>query len=161
MFYMPLRAPMCHVPLCALTCPYMPLCAPTCPYIPLSTTTCHYYFTILIFTTMSHYVLLCTTMFYYPSLLATKHFYMLLCATINSNLYTSMYFQIINFTIFLEITMAPKDLHYNVPDVLSENEIGIQEDEIEIQYPDPGLSPEEFKQEIDELISLQLNFMGK
>ena len=72
-----------------------------------------------------------------------------------------MSFKIINFTIFLEITMAPKDLHYNVPAVLSGNEIGIQEDEIEIQYPDPGLSPEEFNQEIDELISLQLNFMGK
>ena len=72
-----------------------------------------------------------------------------------------MSFKIINFTIFLEITMALKDLHYNVPDVLSENEIGIQEDEIEIQYPDPRLSPEEFNQEIDELISLQLNFMGK
>ena len=72
-----------------------------------------------------------------------------------------MSFKIINFTIFLEITMAPKDQSYNVPDLLSGNEIGIQEDEIEIQYPDPGLSPEEFNQEIDELISLQLNFTGK
>ena len=60
-----------------------------------------------------------------------------------------------------EIRMAPKDLSYNVPDILSGNEIAIQEDEIEIQYPDPGLSPEEFNQEIDELISLQLNFTGK
>ena len=84
----------------------------------------------------------------YPPLLATTHFYMLLCATTNSNLYTSMYFQIINSTIFLEITMAPKDLRYNVPDVLSGNEIGIQGDEIEIQYPDPGLSPEELKQKL-------------
>ena len=57
--------------------------------------------------------------------------------------------------------MASKDQSYNVPHVLSGNEIAIQEDEIEIQYPDPGLSPEEFNQEINELISLQLNLMGK
>ena len=76
-------------------------------------------------------------------------------------MYTSMSFKIISFTIFLEITMAPKDISYNVPDVQSGNDIAIQEDEIEIQYPDPGLSPEEFNQEIDELISLQLNFTGK
>ena len=57
--------------------------------------------------------------------------------------------------------MAPKDQSYNIPDVLPGNEIGIEEDKIEIQYSDPGLSPEEFNQKIDELISLQLNFMGK
>ena len=57
--------------------------------------------------------------------------------------------------------MAPKDQSYNIPDVLSGKDIGIEEDEIEIQYSDPGLSAEEFNQEIDELISLQLNFMGK
>ena len=57
--------------------------------------------------------------------------------------------------------MAPKDQRYNIPDVLPGNEIGIEKDEIKIQYSDPGLSLEEFNQEIDELISLQLNFMGK
>ena len=73
-----------------------------------------------------------------------------------------MYFLIIYlFPPISEITMAPKDQSYNIPDVLPWNEIGIEEDEIEIQYSDPGLSPEEFNQEIDELISLQLNFMGK
>ena len=57
--------------------------------------------------------------------------------------------------------MAPKDLSYNVPDVLPGNYIRIQEDQIEIQYLPPGLSLEELNHEMDELISISLNSNSK
>ena len=57
--------------------------------------------------------------------------------------------------------MAPKDVSYNVPDVLQGNDTGIYEDQIEIQYPPPGLTQEEIDQEIDDLVSFSLHFNGK
>ena len=57
--------------------------------------------------------------------------------------------------------MAPKDITYNVPDVLQGNDTGIHEDQIEIQYAPQGLTQEEIDQEIDELVSFSLHFNGK
>ena len=57
--------------------------------------------------------------------------------------------------------MAPKDVSYNVPDVLQGNDTGIYEDEIEIQYAPQGLTQEEIDQEIDDLVSFSLHFNGK
>ena len=57
--------------------------------------------------------------------------------------------------------MAPKDVSYNVPDVLQGNDPGIYEDQIEIEYSPPGLTQEEINHEIDELVSFSLHFNGK
>ena len=61
--------------------------------------------------------------------------------------------------LFSESTMAPKDLTYNVPDVMSGNYTGMNEEDIEIQYL--PLSPSQLEDEIDELISTALNSDGK
>ena len=59
--------------------------------------------------------------------------------------------------------MAPKDLNYNVPDVIRGNDVGIQDDQIEIEYPAPAAvsAPFDFDQEVDDIISLQLTLLGK
>ena len=70
---------------------------------------------------------------------------------------------------FRNYTMAPKDVSYNVPDVLQGNDVGLQEYQLAIEYSlpiiplAPAVAIEQFdvEAEIDELIEMQLSLQGK